>query len=191
MAKTSKYAGLAESVHGFLKAIGHDNEPETEKTPERVTEFWSQHLLIGEALTENLQVEGMPAESHDPVIMRDVDLHIVCPHHLTIGMGQGTLAYIPGDQWFGLGTLAKILEAATAKCTLQETATLEAVELAMKLLQPQAAYVQLAFLHPCHNAHFGASARTTVETEAIRSTSPEAEAALSSALSRWEKSLKT
>ena len=87
----------------------------------------------------------MPAESRDPVIMRDIDLHIVCPHHLTIGMGRGTLAYIPDAEWFGLGTLAKILEAATAKCTLQETATREAADLAFKLLSPRAAYVKLGF----------------------------------------------
>ena len=185
MAKTRNYDGLAESVSSFLKAIGHDQDPETDKTPERVTEFWSQHLLVGEELSKNLQVEGMPAESNDPIIMRDVDLHIVCPHHLTIGMGRGSLAYIPGDLWFGLGTLAKILEAATAKCTLQETATREAVELAMKLLQPRAAYVRLEFLHPCHNAHFGASARTTVATEAIRAESSDAQSLLDAALKRW------
>lgn len=185
MAKTRNYDGLAESVSSFLKAIGHDQDPETDKTPERVTEFWSQHLLVGEELSKNLQVEGMPAESNDPIIMRDVDLHIVCPHHLTIGMGRGSLAYIPGDLWFGLGTLAKILEAATAKCTLQETATREAVELAMKLLQPRAAYVRLEFLHPCHNAHFGASARTTVATEAIRAESADAQSELDAALKRW------
>ena len=120
MAKTRNFDGLADSVKSFLQAIGHDQDPETDKTPERVTEFWSQHLLIGEELSKSLQVEGMPAETQDPIIMRDVDLHIVCPHHLTIGMGKGTLGYIPGEEWFGLGTLAKILEAATAKCTLQE-----------------------------------------------------------------------
>lgn len=182
MAKTRNFDGLADSVKSFLQAIGHDQDPETDKTPERVTEFWSQHLLIGEELSKSLQVEGMPAETQDPIIMRDVDLHIICPHHLTVGMGKGTLGYIPGEEWFGLGTLAKILEAATAKCTLQETATREAVELAMKLLQPQAAFVKLEFLHPCHNAHFGASARTMVETKAMRSVSAQAETQLASAL---------
>ena len=59
-------------------------------------------------------------------------------------MGRGTLAYIPDEEWFGLGTLAKILEAATAKCTLQETATREAADLAFKLLSPKAAYVKLS-----------------------------------------------
>ena len=182
MAKTRNFDGLADSVKKFLQSIGHDQDPETDKTPERVAEFWSQHLLVGEELSKSLQVEGMPAETQDPIIMRDVDLHIVCPHHLTIGMGKGTIGYVPDKEWFGLGTLAKILEASTAKCTLQETATREAVELAMQLLQPQAAFVKLEFLHPCHNAHFGASARTTVETQAIRSISMEAEDALRSAL---------
>ena len=32
----------------FLKAIGHFGESETEKTPERVAEFWHQHLLVGQ-----------------------------------------------------------------------------------------------------------------------------------------------
>ena len=98
---------LEGAVKLFLKAIGHFRESETEKTPERVAEFWLQHLLVGTETERTLQVEGMPAESRDPVIMRDIDLHIVCPHHLTIGMGRGTLAYIPDAEWFGLGTLAK------------------------------------------------------------------------------------
>ena len=179
-----KNPDLEEAVTLFLKAIGHFGESETEKTPERVAEFWHQHLLVGTETERTLQVEGMPAESHDPVIMRDIDLHIVCPHHLTIGMGRGTLAYIPDEEWFGLGTLAKILEAATAKCTLQETATREAADLAFKLLSPKAAYVKLEFLHPCHNAHFGASSRTTVVTEAFRSKDDESKSTLESALVR-------
>lgn len=184
MAKSSKYAELEASVSQFLRAINQSDEPETEKTPERVAEFWSNHLLTGDRLREDLQVEGMPAESQDPIVMRNVDLHIVCPHHLTIGMGKGTLAYIPDTQWFGLGTLAKILEAATARCTLQETATRDAVELAVKLLKPKAAYVQLEFLHPCHNAHFGSAARTTVITEAMRAEDPTNQSALIDALKR-------
>ena len=122
---------------------------ETDKTPERVSpNFWSQHLLVGEELSKNLQVEGMPAETQDPIIMRDVDLHIVCPHHLTIGMGKGTLGYIPGKEWFGLRDVRKDLGGSNRHVHLQETATREAVELAMKLLQPQAAFRQTGISTP-------------------------------------------
>ena len=42
-----KNPDIEEAVALFLKAIGHFGESETEKTPERVAEFWHQHLLVG------------------------------------------------------------------------------------------------------------------------------------------------
>ena len=175
---------IEDAVTQFLRAIEQDTHPETSKTPQRVATFWREHLLVGEQKKASLKVEGMPAESQDPVMLREIDLHLVCPHHLTIGMGRGSLAYIPGTQWFGLGTLADILQAATARCILQEQATRDAVDWAFDLLRPRAAYVQLSFLHPCHNAHYGADARAEVVTEAFRSQDEAARDALSAMLQR-------
>lgn len=175
---------IEDAVTQFLKAIREDTHPETTKTPQRVATFWREHLLVGEQKKASLRVEGMPAESQDPIMLREIDLHLVCPHHLTIGMGRGMLAYVPGSQWFGLGTLAEILRAATARCVLQEQATRDAADWALELLEPRAVFVQLSFLHPCHNAHYGADSRAEVVTEAFRANDEGARAELSTMVRR-------
>ena len=102
-------AGAERAVAQFLTALGHDTEsdPELAGTPARVVQAFAHDLLSGYNVdVASLLAEGSAASPGDQglVIVRDIAISTVCPHHLLPALGQATVAYHPGKRLLGLGT---------------------------------------------------------------------------------------
>ncbi len=54
------------------------------------------------------------------VVVRDVRFRSVCEHHLLPFIGVAHLAYAPGAELIGLGTLSRVLDAVASRPQLQE-----------------------------------------------------------------------
>ena len=116
------------AIRAFLTALGHDprNSAILEGTPARVTEAFAEDLLSGYAvdIPALLLAESEPLAKDGPrglVIVRDVSVATVCPHHLLPALGKAAVAYLPGERIVGIGTIARTVDALARRLTLQET----------------------------------------------------------------------
>jgi len=147
-------------------------------TPARVAKLWQKTLLKGEGAdlgkifyqsspNDNFGADSNhPVYPADPVALRGIGFHLLCPHHLTVAFGNAQVAYIPGPRIAGLGALAALVEHCAARLILQEQATRLVVDSLSTHLNVQAAVVKLAATHPCHNLTHPRSHQADVVTQA-------------------------
>jgi GTP cyclohydrolase I len=57
------------------------------------------------------------------VIIRDIAVHGVCPHHLLPFRGVAHIAYLPGGRLHGFGRIARMIDAMGHRFTYQEWLT--------------------------------------------------------------------
>src|SRR4051812_44180137 len=114
----------ARAIEDFLRALGHAPEGDLEGTGERVADAWADDLLEGESIDAGAVLREGSMElgpgAGGLVVVRDLAVTTMCPHHLLPAHGTGLVAYLPGDRLAGIGTLAHVLDALSRRLTLQE-----------------------------------------------------------------------
>lgn len=141
------------AIREFLQALDLSG-PVLSKTPERVTEAFVEELLWGhgadvQQLIEEGSEEVGSSPTGDPVLLEDLRVVTVCPHHLLPARGQADVAYVPGRKILGLGTLARLVQAMSRRLVLQEEIAPSVVEALMKFAGARGAYCRLRLDHDC------------------------------------------
>lgn len=160
------------AIDAFLRALGRDpdREPDLLGTPDRVAEAWAVDLLEGEAVdvAALLRDESFeaPSQGCSLVLLRDVSITTMCPHHLLPALGKATIAYLPGKRLAGLGTLTRALSALAHRLTLQEHIGEAFVAALSEHLGARGAACHLRLQHSCLAAR-GAREDAVVETLAL------------------------
>jgi GTP cyclohydrolase IA len=161
----------ARAIEDFLRALGHSPEGDLEGTGERVADAWADDLLEGESIDAGavLREGAIDAGPVDVglVVVRDLAVTTMCPHHLLPAQGTGLIAYLPGDRLAGIGTLAHVLDALSRRLTLQERIGAELVALLGRELGARGALCRLALTHSCLVARGERKAGAVVETLAV------------------------
>jgi GTP cyclohydrolase I len=162
-----------QAIRAFLRALGHDPDrnPELAQTPSLVTEAFASELLAGYSVDVPglLSSESAPLGADGPrglVIVRDVDVTTVCPHHLLPAMGRAIVSYYPGDRVVGIGTLAKLVDAFARRLTLQEAIGESVVRALVERAGARGAYCRLEMTHACLAARGARQTRARVVTVA-------------------------
>jgi GTP cyclohydrolase I len=156
------------AIEEFLRAMGHEPQgsEHLQETGARVAEAWCEDLLSGEDLDPRalLRAESFEAPSGGGVVMlRDVEVATLCPHHLMPALGLAQLAYVPGGRVTGLGTLTRVLDAYARRLTLQEHIGQGFVDAVMEALEARGAAIALRLKHGCLSAR-GRRSEAWVET---------------------------
>lgn len=167
----------ARAIEDFLRALGHVPEGDLEGTGERVAEAWANDLLQGESIDAaavlrqgSMDVGAGHERSGALIVVRDLAVTTMCPHHLLPAQGTGLIAYLPGDRLAGIGTLAHVLDALARRLTLQERIGAGVVALLAKELGARGALCRLALTHSCLVARGERKAGAVVETVAVSGT---------------------
>lgn len=162
------------AIAEFLTALGFDPKcTELQGTPERVVRAWADELLAGysEDLGELLEKGSEPvAAGLDPVVVSNIQVAAICPHHLLIAEGVLTLGYEPGIRLIGLGALVRLARAATARLTFQEEVAQRVVAALMDGAGAQGAFCRIELAHSCLRARGAREASAQVATFASRGT---------------------
>ena len=143
----------ARAIEDFLRALGHEPEGELAGTGERVADAWADDLLEGEAIdAAALLREGaleLDAEGSGLVLVRDLAVTTMCPHHLLPAHGTATVAYLPGARVAGIGTIARVVDVLAHRLTLQERISDDVVALLVRELGARGALCRLTLTHSC------------------------------------------
>lgn len=158
------------AIRDFLKALGHDpDSPLLQGTPRRVVDAFADELLQGyTANIEDLLHEGSePSGADRPtiVVVRDIDIATVCPHHLMPAVGTATVAYDPGERILGIGTLARLIQAYARRLSLQEEIGTNVVQ-TLVAHGARGAFCRLSMRHSCLSARGATQHHASVVTSA-------------------------
>ncbi len=167
---TSKNRRRVEAAfRELLAALGHEPRGELAGTPRRAAELWAEHLLAGEREdVGKLLGRAMPSRARAPVLLTGLGVHLVCPHHLTVALGEASVAYSPGGRIAGFGAIARVVEALGARLVLQEEVTREIGEALLEHLGARAALVRIDAAHPCQGVlHARAHGARVVTVEGV------------------------
>jgi GTP cyclohydrolase I len=83
------------------------------------------------------------------VILKNVEFHSLCEHHVLPFSGKAHIAYIPNEKVIGVSKLARLLEIYTRRLQIQERIGEQVVNDIMKYLSPKGAACILEAQHMC------------------------------------------
>jgi GTP cyclohydrolase I len=163
----------ARAIDDFLRALGHAPEGDLEGTGERVADAWADDLLEGESIDAAAVLREGAIEAcggSGLVVVRDLAVATMCPHHLLPALGSGLVAYMPGERIAGIGTIAHVVDALSRRLTLQERIGADVVALLARELGARGALCRLTLTHACLVARGERKAGALVETIAVAGT---------------------
>lgn len=146
-----KIEKMGEACKTILECIGEDPGREgLLKTPER----WAKALLFmtqGYQQTAKELLNGaIFSESHNEmVVVRDIDIHSLCEHHMVPFTGRVHIGYIPDGKILGLSKLARISEMFARRLQVQERLTRQIADAVVEAVSPLGVGVVVECSHFC------------------------------------------
>jgi GTP cyclohydrolase IA len=143
----------AEQAVRTLIAFAGDN-PDREglmETPKRVVGAF-QELYSGytECPVEILDRTFTEIGSYDDfVLVRDIEFHSHCEHHMMPFYGKAHVAYMPVDRVVGLSKLARLVDVYARRLQTQEHMTSQIATAIEEILKPRGVAVMLEAEHMC------------------------------------------
>jgi len=120
------------------------------RTSERVIESFSELFKGYSENPADVLDATFNAEGYDGIVLlRDIEFHSTCEHHLQPFHGRGHVAYIPTDRIVGISKLARILEMHARRLQNQERITKGIADDLESYLKPLGCAVILEASHGC------------------------------------------
>ena len=141
---------IERAVREILLAIGENPDREgLVETPQRVARMYAE-LFQGLRQDPAVYLRKFFTEKYDSmVIVKDIEFHSMCEHHLLPFIGKVHIGYIPKGRVVGLSKLARVVETVSRRPQLQERMTETIAELLMSELEAQGVGVVVEASHAC------------------------------------------
>ena len=161
---------IAAHAAALIANLGEDPRRESLRdTPERYAKAM-RFLTSGyESEPEDVVGSGIfSAEGEGVVLVRDVEFHSLCEHHLLPFFGRVHVAYLPGDRIIGLSKIPRIVDLYSRRLQVQERITEQVADALMKLLQPKGVLVLAEARHLCMAMRGVEKQHSATATRALR-----------------------
>lgn len=141
-----------EAVRTLIAYAGDDPEREgLRETPRRVTSAYDEFFSgYGECPIDVLSRTFDEVAGYDDIVMlRNIELHSHCEHHMIPFIGKAHIAYFPTDRVVGISKLARVVEVFARRLQTQETMTAQIAETIDRVLKPKGVAVMIEAVHQC------------------------------------------
>ncbi|NBV45130.1 MAG: GTP cyclohydrolase I FolE [Planctomycetia bacterium] len=141
---------IERAVREILLAVGEDPDREgLRQTPARVARMYAE-LFGGLEQDPRVYLRTAFTEKYDEIVLiRDIDFHSVCEHHLLPFMGRAHVGYIPNGRVVGLSKLARLVEVVARRPQVQERLTETIADLLEQELSAKGVAVVMEATHTC------------------------------------------
>jgi len=138
-------------------------------TPERVVKSWDE-LFSGYSLkASNVLESTFNAEGYDGIVLlKGIEYHSTCEHHLQPFSGKAHVAYIPIDRIVGISKLARLVDLHTRKLQNQERITKSIADDLENILSPLGCAVIVEGSHGCMTCRGVKKQNAIMTTSAMR-----------------------
>ena len=143
---------MKKACRTILKCMGEDPDREgLVKTPER----WAKALLFlskgyKETVSSVTNNAVFTEDSHkEMVVVRDIDIHSLCEHHILPFTGRVHIGYIPNGKIIGISKLARIAEVFARRVQVQERLTAQIADAIVEAVEPLGVAVVVECSHFC------------------------------------------
>jgi GTP cyclohydrolase IA len=160
---------IERAVREILIAVGEDVEREgLLKTPSRVAKAYAE-LLSGMREDPRKHLRTVFHERYDEIVLlRDIEFHSLCEHHLMPFTGRAHVAYLPDGKVVGLSKLARLVEGYARRPQVQERLTTQIADALMDELKPTGAACVIEAAHTCMTLRGVRKPGSIMTTSALR-----------------------
>jgi GTP cyclohydrolase I len=160
---------IERAVREILLAVGEDPDREgLLKTPNRVARAYGE-LMAGLRTNPRHHLKTVFHERYDEVVLlRDIEFHSLCEHHLLPFTGKAHVAYLPDGKVVGLSKLARLVEGFARRPQVQERLTGQIADALMEELNPIGAACVIQAVHTCMTIRGAKKHGSTMVTSALR-----------------------
>ena len=139
------------------------------RTPQRVIESFEE-IYSGYSGNSDLVLDAtFNSEGYDGIVLlRDIEFHSVCEHHLLPFSGKAHIAYIPIDRIVGISKLARLLDMHSSRLQNQERVTKGIADDIEAVLAPLGCAVILEASHDCMQCRGVKKQNSVMTTSAMR-----------------------
>ena len=159
-----------KAVKVILEYIEDSSDREgLQKTPERVINSFDE-IYAGYGMdAEEVLSSTFNGEGYDGIVLlRDIEFHSTCEHHLQPFKGRAHVAYIPTDRIVGISKLARIVELHARRLQNQERITKGVADDLETYLKPLGAAVIIEAAHGCMQCRGVSKQNAVMTTSAMR-----------------------
>ena len=160
---------IEKAVREILFAVGEDPDREgLLKTPNRVARAYGE-LMAGLQQDPRHHLKTVFNERYDEVVLlRDIEFHSLCEHHLLPFTGKAHVAYLPDGKVVGLSKLARLVEGYARRPQVQERLTTQIADALMEALSPIGAACVIEATHTCMTIRGARKPGAVMVTSALR-----------------------
>ena len=159
-----------EAVYTLLEYLESDpNREGLLDTPKRVIDSWDEVFAGYKTNAEDLLQATFNAEGYDGIVLlRDIEFHSTCEHHLQPFNGRAHIAYIPVERIVGISKLARIIDLHARRLQNQERITKGIADDLEANLAPLGAAVIIEATHGCMRCRGVKKQNSIMTTSAMR-----------------------
>ena len=153
----------------YIESANGDLREGLARTPERVIESFVEIYSGYSDDAKSILDATFNSEGYDGIVLlRDIEFHSVCEHHLLPFSGKAHIAYIPTDRIVGISKLARLLDLHSSRLQNQERVTKGVADDIENILAPLGCAVLLEASHDCMQCRGVSKQNAVMTTSAMR-----------------------
>jgi len=158
-----------ETLVRYIESANGEFREGLARTPQRVIESFEEIYSGYSGNSELILDATFNSEGYDGIVLlRDIEFHSVCEHHLLPFSGKAHIAYIPVDRIVGISKLARLLDMHSSRLQNQERVTKGIADDIEAVLAPLGCAVILEASHDCMQCRGVKKQNSVMTTSAMR-----------------------
>lgn len=160
---------IERAVREILLAVGENPDREgLLETPARVARMYAE-VFSGLHKDPSIHLQRVFTENYDEIVLvRDIEFHSMCEHHLLPFSGRAHVAYLPNGKVVGLSKLARVVDEVARRPQVQERMTETIANMVEEALGARGVAVMIESTHSCMTMRGIRKAGASCTTSAMR-----------------------
>ena len=169
MSTREQAVAAVETLVRYIEGDNGDFREGLERTPERVIESFDEIFSGYRGDAEQILEATFNGEGYDGIVLlKDIEFHSTCEHHLQPFNGSVHIAYIPIENIVGISKLARIVELHARRLQNQERITKSIADDLETFLAPLGCAVIIEAQHGCMRCRGVKKQNSVMTTSAMR-----------------------